>query len=119
MRRIPPGATVLLLLALAVAASAAEPARPTLALVGGRIIDGYEERPIEDLFLSEYTADSFPERLNDPRWQLPYRLDLARACDLGGPQHDPDAGDRRRDALARRLIKERERHGDPRARLLR
>jgi imidazolonepropionase-like amidohydrolase len=48
MRRIPPGATVLLLLALAVAASAAEPARPTLALVGGRIIDGYEGRPIED-----------------------------------------------------------------------
>jgi imidazolonepropionase-like amidohydrolase len=24
---------------------------------------------IEGLFLSEYTADSFPERLNDPRWQ--------------------------------------------------
>jgi imidazolonepropionase-like amidohydrolase len=48
MRRIPPGATVLLLFALAAAASAAEPARPTLALVGGRIIDGYEGRPIED-----------------------------------------------------------------------
>ena len=48
MRRIPPGATILLLIALAVAASAAEPARPTLALVGGRIIDGYEGRPIED-----------------------------------------------------------------------
>jgi imidazolonepropionase-like amidohydrolase len=24
---------------------------------------------IEGLFLSEYTADTFPERLNDPRWQ--------------------------------------------------
>jgi Imidazolonepropionase and related amidohydrolases len=78
MRRIPPGATVLLLLALAVAASAAEPAKPTLALVGGRIIDGYEGRPIEGLFLSEYTADSFPERLNDPRWQEGIAPDLVR-----------------------------------------
>jgi imidazolonepropionase-like amidohydrolase len=50
MRRNPAGIAVLLLLALAVAASAsaAEPAKPTLALVGGRIIDGYEGRPIED-----------------------------------------------------------------------
>jgi hypothetical protein len=78
MRRIPPGATVLLLLALAVAASAAEPAKPTLALVGGRIIDGYEGRPIEGLFLSEYTADSFPERLNDPCWQEGIAPDLVR-----------------------------------------
>jgi len=43
------GSAVLLALSLAAAAGAAEPAgAPTLALVGGRIIDGYEGRPIED-----------------------------------------------------------------------
>jgi imidazolonepropionase-like amidohydrolase len=43
------GSAVFLALALAAAAGAAEPAgAPTLALVGGRIIDGYEGRPIED-----------------------------------------------------------------------
>jgi imidazolonepropionase-like amidohydrolase len=40
--------SVLLLLACAVAALAAEPPKITLALVGGRIVDGYEGRPIED-----------------------------------------------------------------------
>jgi imidazolonepropionase-like amidohydrolase len=33
---------------------------------------------IEGLFLSEYTADSFPERLNDPRWQEGIAPDLVR-----------------------------------------
>ena len=43
------GLTVLLALSLAADVGAAEPAgAPTLALVGGRIIDGYEGRPIED-----------------------------------------------------------------------
>jgi imidazolonepropionase-like amidohydrolase len=43
------GSAVFLALSLAAAAGAAEPAgAPTLALVGGRIIDGYEGRPIED-----------------------------------------------------------------------
>ena len=43
------GSAVLLAFSLAAAAGAAEPAgAPTLALVGGRIIDGYEGRPIED-----------------------------------------------------------------------
>jgi hypothetical protein len=45
MRQIRMG---LLLLAAASLAGAAESVRPTLALVGGRIIDGYEGRPIED-----------------------------------------------------------------------
>jgi len=40
MRRSPAGIAVQLLLAFAVPASAAEPARPTLALAGGRIIKG-------------------------------------------------------------------------------
>ena len=31
---------------------------------------------IEGLFLSEYTADTFPERLNDPRWQEGLAPDL-------------------------------------------
>lgn len=31
---------------------------------------------IEGLFLSEYTADVFPERLNDPRWQEGIAADL-------------------------------------------
>jgi imidazolonepropionase-like amidohydrolase len=31
---------------------------------------------IEALFLSEYTADRFPERLNDPRWQAGLAPDL-------------------------------------------
>jgi imidazolonepropionase-like amidohydrolase len=39
---------VLLLLACAAAAFAAEAPKVTLALVGGRIVDGYEGRPIED-----------------------------------------------------------------------
>ena len=33
---------------------------------------------IEGLFLSEYTADSFPERLNDPRWQEGLAPDIVR-----------------------------------------
>jgi imidazolonepropionase-like amidohydrolase len=33
---------------------------------------------IEGLFLSEYTADGFPERLNDPRWQEGLATDLVR-----------------------------------------
>jgi imidazolonepropionase-like amidohydrolase len=44
---------------------------------------------IEGLFLSEYTADSFPERLNDPRWQEGIAPDLVRDIreslrDIGG-----------------------------------
>src|SRR6266545_8094399 len=38
----------LLIFLLAAGASAAEPARVTLALSGGRVIDGYEGKPIED-----------------------------------------------------------------------
>jgi imidazolonepropionase-like amidohydrolase len=48
MMRSPAGIAVQFLLAVAVPVFAAEPAKPTLALVGGRIIDGYEGRPIED-----------------------------------------------------------------------
>jgi imidazolonepropionase-like amidohydrolase len=49
MRGSQTGFAVLLALSLAASAGAAEPASaPTLALVGGRIIDGYEGRPIED-----------------------------------------------------------------------
>jgi imidazolonepropionase-like amidohydrolase len=49
MRASQAGFAVLLALSLAASAGAAEPAAPpTLALVGGRIIDGYEGRPIED-----------------------------------------------------------------------
>ena len=33
---------------------------------------------IEGLFLSEYTADVFPERLNDPRWQEALAPDIVR-----------------------------------------
>jgi len=33
---------------------------------------------IEGLYLSEYTADAFPERLNDPRWQEGLAPDLVR-----------------------------------------
>jgi len=33
---------------------------------------------IEALYLSEYTADGFPERLNDPRWQEGLAPDLIR-----------------------------------------
>ncbi len=33
---------------------------------------------VEGLFLSEYTADSFPERLNDPRWQEGLAPDIVR-----------------------------------------
>ena len=33
---------------------------------------------IEGLFLSEYTADVFPERLNDPRWQEGLSADIVR-----------------------------------------
>jgi imidazolonepropionase-like amidohydrolase len=33
---------------------------------------------IAPLFLSAYTADSFPERLNDPRWQTALAPDLVR-----------------------------------------
>ena len=33
---------------------------------------------IEGLFLSEYTADVFPERLNDPRWQEGLAPDMVR-----------------------------------------
>jgi imidazolonepropionase-like amidohydrolase len=39
---------VLLIFLLGAGASAAEPARVTLALSGGRVIDGYEGKPIED-----------------------------------------------------------------------
>jgi len=51
MSRFPPAVALSLFLLLAgvSAVPAAEPpARPTLALVGGRIIDGYEGRPIDD-----------------------------------------------------------------------
>jgi imidazolonepropionase-like amidohydrolase len=49
MRGNQTGPAVLLALSLAALAGAAEPVpAPTLALVGGRIIDGYEGRPIED-----------------------------------------------------------------------
>jgi len=49
MRASQAGFAVLLVLSLTASAGAAEPAAaPTLALVGGRIIDGYEGRPIED-----------------------------------------------------------------------
>jgi hypothetical protein len=49
MRASQTGFAVLLALSLAASAGAAEPAAvPTLALVGGPIIDGYEGRPIED-----------------------------------------------------------------------
>ena len=49
MRASQTGFAVVLALSLAASAGAAEPAAaPTLALVGGRIIDGYEGRPIED-----------------------------------------------------------------------
>jgi len=33
---------------------------------------------IEGLFLSEYTADSFPERVNDPRWQEGLAPDIVK-----------------------------------------
>ncbi|MGH9368336.1 MAG: amidohydrolase family protein [Thermoanaerobaculia bacterium] len=33
---------------------------------------------IEGLFLAQYTADTFPERLNDPRWQQGIAPDLVR-----------------------------------------
>jgi imidazolonepropionase-like amidohydrolase len=33
---------------------------------------------IEGLFLSEYTADVFPERLNDPRWQADLAPDIVK-----------------------------------------
>ena len=33
---------------------------------------------VEGLFLSEYTADVFPERLNDPRWQQDLAPDVVR-----------------------------------------
>jgi imidazolonepropionase-like amidohydrolase len=33
---------------------------------------------IEGLFLSEYTADTFPERLNDPRWQEGLAPDIVK-----------------------------------------
>jgi imidazolonepropionase-like amidohydrolase len=48
MRRSPGLCAALLLLLAGGISAAAEPARATLALVGGRIIDGYEGRPIED-----------------------------------------------------------------------
>ena len=48
MRRVSAGAAFVLFFLLAAGAPAAEPARVTLALVGGRIVDGYEGRPIED-----------------------------------------------------------------------
>src|SRR6185369_12656458 len=49
MRGNQTGPAVLLALSLAAFAGAGEPLpAPTLALVGGRIIDGYEGRPIED-----------------------------------------------------------------------
>ncbi|HEY3125185.1 MAG TPA: amidohydrolase family protein [Thermoanaerobaculia bacterium] len=47
MRRVS-ARKVLLIFLLAAGASAAEPARVTLALSGGRVIDGYEGKPIED-----------------------------------------------------------------------
>ena len=47
MRRVLTG-EVLLIFLLAAGASAAEPVRVTLALSGGRVIDGYEGKPIED-----------------------------------------------------------------------
>ncbi len=48
MRRVLAGSVFVLILLLAAGASAAEPARITLALSGGRVIDGYEGKPIED-----------------------------------------------------------------------
>jgi imidazolonepropionase-like amidohydrolase len=42
------GAASLLMFLMAAGASAAEPGKVTLALSGGRVIDGYEGRPIED-----------------------------------------------------------------------
>jgi len=48
MRRVLAGAAFVLIFLLAAGASAAEPARVTLALSGGRVIDGYEGKPIED-----------------------------------------------------------------------
>src|SRR6266508_6285824 len=48
MRRVLAGAAFILIFLLAAGASAAEPARVTLALSGGRVIDGYEGKPIED-----------------------------------------------------------------------
>ena len=48
MRRVRRTARSLLIFLLAAGASAAEPGRITLALSGGRVIDGYEGKPIED-----------------------------------------------------------------------
>ena len=48
MRRGLAGPAFVLIFLLAAGAAAAEPARVTLALSGGRVIDGYEGKPIED-----------------------------------------------------------------------
>jgi imidazolonepropionase-like amidohydrolase len=48
MRRVLAGAAFVLIFLLAAGAPADEPARVTLALSGGRVIDGYEGKPIED-----------------------------------------------------------------------
>src|SRR6266540_572236 len=48
MRRVSAEAAFLLIFLLAAGASAGEPAGVTLALSGGRVIDGYEGKPIED-----------------------------------------------------------------------
>src|SRR6266581_3340147 len=48
MRRVLAGAVFVLIFLLAAGARANEPARVTLALSGGRVIDGYEGKPIED-----------------------------------------------------------------------
>ena len=48
MRRAVTGRLFLLMFLVAFGVSAAEPGRVTLALSGGRVIDGYEGRPIED-----------------------------------------------------------------------
>ncbi|HYV41066.1 MAG TPA: amidohydrolase family protein [Thermoanaerobaculia bacterium] len=48
MRRVLAGAAFILIFLLAAGVLAAEPARVTLALSGGRVIDGYEGKPIED-----------------------------------------------------------------------
>ena len=140
---------------------ATEPGYPEDILAGLRKRNNtlYWCPTVEGLFLADYTARTFPDRLDDPRWQadmpeghrgghpplarerdgarllhadlpppadareqvppaprhrrddagrhrqrrarqLPHRLDLARARDLGPLRRDSDAGDRGRDALA-------------------
>ena len=48
MRRIPAGPLFFLMFSVALGVFAADSGKVTLALSGGRVIDGYEGRPIED-----------------------------------------------------------------------